>query len=286
MYIVLDLEFYHNKKREDLGAIKQLGAFKFDDNYNIVDIFEMTVTKYTTQGMLTTLFNSFAKETDTIYVWAKNNDIKALNQIMEVTEVDIVDVQSYFKDVNLASLSSVSEALTFDTEGRHNALIDAEYTFEVIKHFDLNSEVSRKAITNYVNLIRVSEGKQQKSIVTKQKDVKKKKKITNYNLVSAGSMRKLNDDYYQIVSSKAINDIVETIKQKKYKIQIDGTLCLSEELQSLIVDEADIVFSNTPKLKAIANKYDQKMIVIVDNSQDDSILGIFLSKQIYKKFIK
>lgn len=285
MYIVLDLEFYHNKKREDLGAIKQLGAFKFDDKYNIVDIFEMTVTKYTTQGMLTTLFNSFAKDIDTIYVWAKNNDIKALNQIMEVTEVDIVDVQSYFKDVNLASLSSVSEALTFETEGRHNALIDAEYTFEVIKHFDLNNEVSRKAIINYINLIRISEGKQQKSIDNKPKEAKKKK-ITNYNLVSAGSMRKLNDEYYQIVSSKAINDIVETIKQKEYKIQIDGSVSLSNELQSLIVDKADIVFSNTPKFKTIANKYEQKMIVIVDNSQDDSILGIFLSKQIYKKFIK
>lgn len=293
MYIVLDLEFYHNKKREQLGPIKQLGAFKFNDDYKVIDIFEMTVTQYTTQEMLKALFTSFVSDVETIYLWAKNNDLKALNHILidPMDNFQIVDVQNYFKDVNLASLSTISEALSFEAEGRHNALVDAEYTFEVIKHFDLNNEASRKAIKNYINLIRSNEvnqnfKKQQKPNNLQPKQAVELSTKSNYKMIQPGTMRKLNEDYYQIVNERAINSIISDVIENKYAICVDGQLKLDGELAHLIQADADIVFSNTPRFKSIASKYEDKLIVIVDDAKITNYLAVFVSKKAYKKFIK
>lgn len=293
MYIVLDLEFYHNAKKDKLGPIKQLGAFKFDDQYQIVDIFEMTVTKYTTQTMLQQLFSIFVNDVDTMYVWAKDNDLKAMKQVLDgaTLDLEVIDVQEYFKDVNLASLSTISEALSFDSEGRHNALIDAEYTFEIIKHFNLNSEVSRVAIANYINLIRSNEAIQ-KSGTTEPKAVEKRPEPKadpvkhDYNIVTPGSMRKLNEEYYQIVSESGIYQIISEIKSRKLPVCKDGDFSLNSKLESLVKDQAIIVFTNTAKFKSVAKKHENKLIIVVDNSTKDNYLAIFISKKIYKKFIK
>lgn len=297
MYIVLDLEFYHNRKKEVLGPIKQIGAFKFDEEYNVIDIFEMTVTHYTTQNMLRTLFLDFIDGVEDMYLWAKNNDLRALEQVFgdEIDYMDIIDVQSYFKDVNLASLSSISEALSFEPEGRHNALVDAEYTFEIIKHFNLNSKQSRTALGNYVKLIRTSEMGQKKTDDQESKQFKtnfekkdeiKSKRCNNYDLIVPGTMRKLSDEYYQIVNEKAINQIVSEISSNEYAVMKDGEFKLSKGLEQLVSKKADIVFSDAERLKSIASKFEQKLIIIVDSSKDDNFLGIFVSKKAYKKFIK
>ncbi len=295
MYIVLDLEFYHNSKKDQLGPIKQIGAFKFDDNYRIIDIFEMTVTKYTTQAMLKKLFTAFVNDVSTMYVWAKNNDLRAMKSVLDADayEMDVIDVQEYFKDVNLASLSTISEALLFDSEGRHNALIDAEYTFEIVKHFDLNNEVSRRAISNYINLIRSNETNQrtpnnQSTTSNKQAKTPAKKEVNkkDYKLVAAGSMRKLNDEYYQIVSESGIKQIVSEIQSRNLPVCKDGKFNLSEQLEEQVKSTAQIVFTNADKFKSIAKKHEDKLIIVVDNSTDDNYLAIFISKKIYKKFIK
>lgn len=288
MYIVLDLEFYHNSKKEELGSIKQLGAFKFDEEYQIIDIFELTVTKYTPVTMLKRLFSNFIEDVDTMYVWAKNNDIKAMENALGISEfhLEIVDVQEYFKDVNLASLSSISEALSFNSEGRHNALIDAEYTFEIIKHFELNNVVSRKAIKNYINLIRSNENLQKKS-TTAPRVVNKPEIIKHdYKLVTPGSMQKLNDEYYQITSVNSIEQIINEITTRQLPICKDGKFTLNSELEQLVKTSGIIVFTNTTKFKDVAKKHEDKLIVVVDDSVPDTYLAIFISKKIYKKFIK
>lgn len=295
MYIVLDLEFYHNSKKDQLGPIKQIGAFKFDDNYRIIDIFEMTVTKYTTQAMLKNLFTAFVNDVSTMYVWAKNNDLRAMKSVLDADayEMDVIDVQEYFKDVNLASLSTISEALLFDSEGRHNALIDAEYTFEIVKHFDLNNEVSRRAISNYISLIRSNETNQrttnnQPTTSNKQAKAPAKKEVNkkDYKLVAAGSMRKLNDEYYQIVSESGIKQIVSEIQSRNLPVCKDGKFNLSKQLEEQVKSTAQIVFTNADKFKSIAKKHEDKLIIVVDNSTEDNYLAIFISKKIYKKFIK
>lgn len=286
MHIVLDLEFYHNSKKDDLGAIKQLGAFKFDDDYRIIDIFEMTVTKYTTQAMLKQLFNNFVKDVETMYVWAKNNDMRAMKAILDLEHADIsvVDVQEYFKDVNLASLSTISEALSFDPEGRHNALIDAEYTFEIVKHFNLNNEVSRRAIGAYVSLIRSNESNQKKS--TREQTKKTNNKKLDYKIVTPGSMRKLNEEYYQIVNDRAVKQLIADIIANELPVTKDGQFKLSSDLEKLVDTDAKILFSNTKKFKNIANKHDNKLIIIVDETTEGNYLAIFISKKIYKQFIR
>ncbi len=290
MYVVLDIEFYHNKKKDILGPVKQLGAFKFDENYRVVDIFEMTVTQYTTQTMLKKLFSAFVADVDTVYVWAKNNDIRALNEVLEkdLHEYNIIDVQEYFKDINLASLSLISEALHFEPEGRHNALVDAEYTFEIIKHFNFNNEATRTAITNYVNLIKASTNpeKKQTSEKTVAKPVSKKNKKQNTKIIIPGTMRKLNDEYYQIVNEKAVTQIIESIKANKLSISKDGKFDLNTELEALVESDSSIIFSSTPKFKSIAKKYEDKIIVIVDGNSKNNYLGVFVSKKAYKQFIK
>lgn len=288
MYIVLDLEFYHNSKKEQLGPIKQLGAFKFDADYQIVDVFEMTVTKYTTERMLKQLFNQFIKGVDTMYVWAKNNDLKAMTNVLEAEalEMDVIDVQEYFKDVNLASLSTISEALLFDSEGRHNALIDAEYTFEIIKHFNLNSEVSRNTISNYVNLIRSSESIQKKGNHGTKFETKNDMSKYDYRIVSPGSMRKLNEEYYQIVSETVITQIITNIKERNLPICKDGKFNLELDLEKLVQDKASIVFTNTSKFKEVSKKHEDKLIIVVDEMSENTYLAVFISKKVYKKFIK
>lgn len=296
MYIVLDLEFYHNAKKEQLGPIKQIGAFKFDDSYRIIDIFEMTVTKYTTQAMLKELFTVFINDVSTMYVWAKNNDLRAMKSVLDIDsyQIDVIDVQEYFKDVNLASLSTISEALSFEPEGRHNALIDAEYTFEIVKHFELNNEVSRKAISNYINLIKSSE-----SIQRKSDDNNKKQPVENstksskldfakndYKIVPAGSMRKLNDEYYQIVSESSIKQIINDIQERKLPICKDGKFELNSSLETQVKSQGLIVFTNATKFKSIAKKHEDKLIIVIDHSTVDNYLAIFISKKVYKKFIK
>lgn len=285
MYIVLDLEFYHNSKKDELGPIKQLGAFKFDENYRIIDIFEMTVTKYSTQAMLKQLFNEFVSDVTTIYVWAKNNDIRAMKGILDLehTSLQVIDVQEYFKEVNLASLSTISEALSFDPEGRHNALIDAEYTFEIVKHFNLNNEFSRQAIASYVNLIRSNEVNQKRT--AKEFIKKTNKKPVNTKIISPGSMRKLNDDYYQIVNERAITQLVADIATNRLAIIKDGNFKLNSQLEILVDEGADIVFSNTKKFKDVSKKYEDKLIIIVDEN-NETYLAVFISKKIYKQFIK
>lgn len=288
MYIVLDLEFYHNSKKEQLGSIKQLGAFKFNEQYEIIDIFELTVTKYTPVTMLKRLFSNFIEDVDTMYVWAKNNDVKALESVLGIAEyhLDIVDVQEYFKDVNLASLSSISEALSFNAEGRHNALIDAEYTFEIIKHFELNNKVSRKAIKNYINLIRSNE-KLQKTPPEAPRFESKPEIIKNdYKLVTPGSMQKLNDTYYQITNVNSIEQIITDITNRKLPICKDGDFKLNQSLEQLVKSSGIIVFTNTTKFKDVAKKHEDKLIIVVDDSAKDAYLAIFVSKKVYKKFIK
>lgn len=296
MYIVLDLEFYHNTKKEQLGPVKQIGAFKFDDDYRIIDIFEMTVTKYTTQAMLTQLFTNFVKDVSTMYVWAKNNDLRAMKSVLDINahDIKVIDVQEYFKEVNLASLSTISEALSFDSEGRHNALIDAEYTFEIVKHFELNNEVSRKAISNYINLIRSNESNQRKVIEPKKieskefvkKELKTETNKNDYKIVTAGSMRKLNDDYYQIVSESSIKQIINDIQDRNLPICKDGKFELNSDLESQVKSRAIIVFTNATKFKEVAKKHEDKLIVVVDHSTVDNYLAIFISKKVYRKFIK
>lgn len=288
MYIVLDLEFYHNSKKEQLGPIKQLGAFKFNEQYQIIDVFEMTVTKYTTEEMLKHLFNQFVKGVDTMYVWAKNNDLKAMKNVLEADalNMDVIDVQEYFKDVNLASLSTISEALCFDSEGRHNALIDAEYTFEIIKHFNLNNEVSRNTIATYVNLIRSNESIQKKGNHPVKREVKNEACKHDYKIVSPGSMRKLNEEYYQIVSDTVIEQIVKKITERSLPICKDGNFKLNQDLEQLVEASACIVFTNASKFKDIAKKHEDKLIVVVDELGVDNYLAVFISKKIYKKFIK
>lgn len=288
MYIVLDLEFYHNSKKEQLGPIKQLGAFKFDENYQIVDVFEMTVTKYTTQEMLKQLFNQFVRGVVTMYVWAKNNDLRAMTNVLEAEALDmeVIDVQEYFKDVNLASLSTISEALSFDSEGRHNALIDAEYTFEIIKHFNLNSEVSRNTIANYINLIRSSESIQKKANHEAKVQAKNDTSKYDYRIISPGSMRKLNEEYYQIVSETVITQIITNIKKRNLPICKDGNFNLEYELEKQVRDNACIVFTNTGKFKAVSKKHEDKLIIVVDEMSKNNYLAIFISKKVYKKFIK
>lgn len=288
MYIVLDLEFYHNSKKEQLGAIKQIGAFKFDEQYRIVDIFEMTVTKYTPVTMLKRLFSNFVEDVETMYVWAKNNDVKAMESVLGIAEynLEIVDVQVYFKDVNLASLSTISEALSFNSEGRHNALIDAEYTFEIIKHFELNNQVSRKAISNYINLIRSNENIQKKGPIQPRIESKPEFIKNDYRLVTPGSMQKLNEEYYQITSVNSIEQIVNEITNRKLPICKDGNFKLNDQLEELVKTSGIIVFTNTTKFKAVAKKHEDKLIIVVDEEVEDNYLAIFISKKIYKKFIK
>lgn len=290
MYVVLDIEFYHNKKRDSLGPVKQLGAFKFDENYRVVDIFEMTVTQYTTQTMLKRLFSAFVKDVDTVYVWAKNNDVRALNEVLEkdINAYNIIDVQEYFKDINLASLSVISEALHFEPEGRHNALVDAEYTFEIIKHFDFNNAATRAAITNYVNLIKASTNpmKKQGSEKADTKQSQSKPKNQNTKIIIPGTMRKLSEEYYQIVNEKAVTQIIESIKANRLSISKDGNFDLNADLEKLVENKSNIIFSSTPKFKSIAKKYEDKLIVIVDGASEENYLGVFVSKKAYKQFIK
>lgn len=164
MYVVIDIEFYHNKKKELLGSIKQLGAFKFNEDYEIIDIFEMTVTKYTTKQMLESLFNDFISNADTIYMWDKGNDIKVLNSELNFhkNDIKIIDVQEYFKTMHFPSLSTISGAMFDETEGRHNALVDAEYTYEIIKDFNLNDLNVRKTLSKYNNLHKIEKEKTNK----------------------------------------------------------------------------------------------------------------------------
>lgn len=290
MYIVLDLEFYHNTKKEKLGPIKQIGAFKFDKNYQIIDVFEMTVTKYTTHTMLQKLFNTFVQDVTTMYVWAKDNDLKAMKSVLDVDylNIEVVDVQVYFKEVNLASLSAISEVLSFDSEGRHNALIDAEYTYEIVKHFNFNSEVTRIALSNYVDLIKANESNQKKALSEKNNQVSNNDaNDICYKFITPGSMRKLNEDYYQIINERAINEIVTCILNRKLPVSKHGKFTLNQELEQLVANEAPIIFTNVAKFNTVAKKFEDKLIIIIDKSSNKTnYLGVFVSRKIYRKFIK
>lgn len=300
MNIVIDIEFYHNSKRDTLGPIKQIGAFKFDDKYQIIDVFEMTVTKYTPIMLIKQLFKPFVTDVEQVFLWAAANDKRVLQEALDVDldNFSLIDVQTYFKDVNLASLTTISQALEYDNEGRHNALVDAEYTFEIIKHFDLLDEVSRSAIGKYIDLIRIKEVNPDKVIETiasneakgdvkKQKTDSKKSKVeskASLKVINPGSLRKLNDEYYQITSAKVIEETIKRISDNNLFVSQDGDFKLPLDLGLNVKENSSIIFSNTNKFKTIASKYEQKLIFVVDS--EGEVLSIFLSRKAYKKFIK
>ncbi len=288
MYIVLDVEFYHNKKKQQLGPIKQIGAFKFDEQYQILDVFEMTVTKYTPNNIINMLFTDFLQDVEEIYLWAKTNDFKALDIALDIdfSQFSIIDVQTYFKGLNLASLSSISEALNFDKEGRHNALIDAEYTFEVIKYFNLNNKISRTTIENFINLYTKKNKVSHREDNHNQIDGASAKANTlnaNYKLIKPGFMRKLNDKYYQIISINCLNYVIDSIIKRKLPIIKDGNFKLDDQLEQLVKEEASIVISNTDKFHKLANKHDDKLIIIIDD--ENNYLAAFVSRKVYRKFL-
>ncbi len=287
MNIVIDIEYYHQKKRLEVGPIKQVGAFKFDDNYRIIDIFDMTVTKYTPLEILYSLFGTFIAGVDQLYVWDKANDSRILSEQLDVdfTQIKIHDVQTYFKDVDLASLSAVNSALEYDNEGRHNALVDAEYTFEIIKHFNLNHDASRDTLVNFVNLLKQNGSKKEEK---KKLEVKPKndKVIENYGLFHPGSMRKIGDDHYHINNERLLLEMIEKIITNEYPICIDGQCEVDYRLQALIEEDADIVFSNANKFNKIAKKYPNKLIIVMDEEENNEYLAAFVAKKSFKKFAR
>lgn len=285
MNIVIDIEYYHQKKKDLVGPIKQVGAFKFDDEYRIVDIFEMTITKYTPLEIVRSLFTEFISDVEQVYVWDKNNDQKAMidHLDLDLHEIDVLDVQTYFKDVNLASLTTISTALEYDNEGRHNALVDAEYTFEIIKHFNLNLEASRCTLVNFVKLLKTNESNKSDS-EPKQKKVSSRK-VKKYNLFNPGQMRKANDEFYQINNGGLLDGIVSKIAKNKFAICKDGKFDLPNSLEQLVVDDADIIFSNATKFNKVSKQYPDKLIIIVDEEDiDNDYLALFVSKEVFKKF--
>lgn len=172
LYAVLDIEFLNNN-----FEMKQIGIIYFDNNYQQIGKFECSIIEDDTTKIVVAHLNKYLPIVKSLFLWGGVNDINCLNSIgIELDNLTIVDASNYFKFKTYRTSLKHVHQLIFgeDSQGYHNALIDAKFTLDIIEYYDLINPNSCEKIANYNQ---ISLGVIEQLNFETEKNVKKANKV-------------------------------------------------------------------------------------------------------------
>lgn len=149
-YIVFDLEFYNNN--HPLGLVKQVGFIIFDKDYNILDKYDNTIIHKEDKEEISSLISKYFTEAVKVFHWGgKTSDIPGLKSLnVNTKQINFIDAQDSVRALGMSlKLADVYSKLTHKSiSGAHNALVDTNFTFEIIKILNLADDKSEELIQN------------------------------------------------------------------------------------------------------------------------------------------
>ncbi|WOO87889.1 hypothetical protein RZE82_02890 [Mollicutes bacterium LVI A0039] len=139
----------------------------------------------------------------------------------------------------------------------------------------INVKVKRELESNNEKLQQEIKSESKVVVEKTSKPVKK----SSYKFFTPGHMRKLSNESYMVKNTKVFSKVNTMIKSQRIAIELDGKVNLEATLRDLIVNNADIVYSNANNnYKKTINKHQDKMIIFFNRNE------IIIPKKQIKKF--